>query len=170
MGFFSYEPVQASSPLYLEPFGTFHWMTLGVVAALASLIFANDDGAGPDRFRFYQYFGTHAYIVLTIVYFAAVRGYRIRFASLAKAVGILFPITIAMRFFDLAFAGPPYEFNYMFLLRQPPDISTPFDSLGGGWGYYFAFIGICTALLFLLYLPWSFARRGPAATGTRRAS
>ncbi len=258
MNFFSYAPVQTSSRFYLEPFSPVHWLTLGVVAALAvailvfrralrdsgrenlilaigtvlalvfeaglhidqyltrpyyeflrglipfelcavtlwlsvalcitkntnvfelldfwglgalaSLIFANDDGAGPDRFRYYQYFGTHAYIVLTIVYFAAVRGYRIRFVSLMKAVGILFPVTIAMRFFDLAFARPPYEFNYMFLLRQPPDISTPLDSLGRGWGYYFAFIGICTALLFLLYLPWSFARRGGPARAVRRVS
>ena len=134
------------------------------LGALASLVFANDDGAGPDRFRYYQYFGTHAYIVLTIVYFAAVRGYSIRLASLLKAVGILFPITIAMRSFDLAFAAPPYEFNYMFLL-SPPDVSTPLDSFGRGWGYYFAFIALCAALMALIYAPWGIAR---LAAGIKR--
>jgi uncharacterized membrane protein YwaF len=31
--------------------------------ALASLVFANDGGAGPDRFRDYQYLGTHGYTI-----------------------------------------------------------------------------------------------------------
>jgi hypothetical integral membrane protein (TIGR02206 family) len=127
------------------------------LGALAALLFANDDGAGPDKFRYYQYFGTHAYIVLTIVHFAAVRGCSIRLRSLAKAVGILFPITLAMRAFDVALAGPPYEFNYMFLLK-PPEVSTPLDSFGGGWGYYFAFVGLCAAVMVAAYLPWPVAR------------
>jgi hypothetical integral membrane protein (TIGR02206 family) len=139
------------------------------IGALASLLFANDDGAGPDKFRYYQYFGTHAYIVLTIVYFTAVRGYSIRLSSLAKAVGILFPITLAMRAFDAAFAGPPYDFNYMFLLK-PPEVSTPLDSFGGGWGYYFAFVGLCAAVMVVAYLPWPLARliRGRARTASPR--
>jgi hypothetical integral membrane protein (TIGR02206 family) len=127
------------------------------LGALASLLFANDDGAGPNRLRYYQYFGTHAYIVLTIVYFAAVRGCSIRFRSFAKATLVLFPITLAMRFFDLAFAGPPYEFNYMFLL-SPPDVPTPLDSFGRGWGYYFAFVGLCAAVMLAAWLPWPLAR------------
>jgi conserved hypothetical integral membrane protein TIGR02206 len=247
MQFFSYDPVQPSSPLYLEPFGVWHWVAIAFIAALgaliiafrgrlresrregalfvaataialifetglhvgqylqrpyyeflrglipfelcavtlwlsvalcitknktvfellyfwglgalASLAFANDEGAGPDRFHYYQYFGTHAYIVLTIVYFAAVRRFSISLKSLGKAVGILFPITIAMRLFDQAFAGPPTEFNYMFLLK-PPDVDTPLNSFGSGWGYYFAFIGLCAALMVLAYLPWPIARAG----------
>jgi hypothetical integral membrane protein (TIGR02206 family) len=127
------------------------------LGAVASLLFANDDGAGPDRFHYYQYFGTHAYIVLTIVYFAIVHSYRITIKSFVKAMAILFPITIAMRFFDLRFAAPPYEFNYMFLL-SPPDVQTPLDSFGHGWRYYFAFIGLCVGLMVLAYLPWPIAR------------
>jgi len=134
------------------------------IGALVSLLFADDDGAGPDRWRFYQYFGTHGYIVLTIVFFAAVRGFSIRLRSFVKAIVILFPITIGMRFFDLAFSGPPYKFNFMFLL-SPPDISTPLDAFGHGWGYYFAFVALSLALMFVAYLPWPIARlfrRSPA--------
>jgi hypothetical integral membrane protein (TIGR02206 family) len=137
----------------------FELLYFWALGALASLLFANDDGAGPDRFRYYQYFGTHAYICLTVVYFIAVRGYAIRFKSLLKAVGILFPITLAMRLFDQAFSAPPYEFNFMFLL-SPPDVSTPLDSFGQGWGYYFAFISLCAFLMVLAYLPWLFRKGG----------
>ena len=79
--------------------------------------------------------------MLTIVYFSAVRGFSIKLRSFVKAIVILFPITIGMRFFDLAFSGPPYKFNFMFLL-SPPDISTPLDSFGHGWGYYFAIVAM----------------------------
>jgi hypothetical integral membrane protein (TIGR02206 family) len=126
------------------------------IGALASLLFADDDGAGPDRWRFYQYFGTHGYIVLTIVFFAAVHSFSIKLKSLVKAIVILVPISIGMRFFDLAFSGPPYKFNFMFLV-SPPDISTPLDSFGHGWGYYFAFVAIGLALMFVAYLPWPIA-------------
>ena len=138
------------------------------LGALASLLFANDEGAGPNRFHYYQYFGTHAYIVLVIVWFAAVRGYSITLKSFAKAVIVLFPITVGMRFFDSAFATPPYEFNFMFLL-SPPDVSTPLDSFGRGWGYYFAFVGLCAAVMLVAYLPWPLVRaiRSRRAPGPR---
>ena len=68
-----------------------------------------------------------------VVYIAIVHSYRIRFWSLVKAVGILFPITIAIRFLNLAFAGSPWSFNYMYLLR-PPEVDTPLEALGEGWG------------------------------------
>ena len=126
------------------------------IGALASLLFANDDGAGPDRFRYYQYFGTHGYTVLVIVYFAVVRGYRITLGSLAKAAAILAPLSLAVYALDLAFAAPPWEFNFMYLL-QPPEVSTPLDSFGGGWAYYGAFVGLSAAMMTLAWLPWGAA-------------
>jgi len=256
MNFFSYQPVDPSSPFYLESFGLYHWLAMGFfmvlalaiivfrkairssgkerillatstiiaiffevslhiaeyfskpfhefvrsaiplelcaitlwlavilcvtrkhfvfellyfwgLGAVASLLFADDYGAGPDRFRYYQYFSTHGYTVLVIVYFAAVRGYRIRFRSLVKAVGILFPITLAVRFVDLAFSGKPWEFNYMFLL-SPPDVSTPIENFGSGWSYYFAFIALSTVLMLVAWLPWvivgTFGRSGKTKAG-----
>jgi len=126
------------------------------VGAVASLVFANDAGAGPDRFRYYQYFGTHGYTILTIVFFAVVRGYRITFRACLKAMAILLLMSLAVRGLDLAFAGPPWSFNYMYLLR-PPDVSTPLDSFGEGWGYYAAFVALSAAVLWVVWLPWGVA-------------
>jgi hypothetical integral membrane protein (TIGR02206 family) len=134
----------------------FELLYFWAVGAVASLVFANDDGAGPDRFRYYQYFGTHGFTVLVIVYFAVVRGYRVTFRSLGRAVSLLVVLSLAVRGLDLAFSAPPWEFNYMYLLR-PPEVSTPLDSFGAGWGYYAAFAGLAVALLFFVWLPWGLA-------------
>ncbi len=144
--------------------GLFELLYFWAVGAVASLVFANDGGAGPDRFRYYQYFGTHGYTILVIVYFAVVHGYRIGFRSLAKAAGLLVLLSLAVRGLDLAFSAPPWSFNYMYLLR-PPDISTPLDSFGQGWGYYAAFVALAAALLLVAWLPWAAASlvRGRAA-------
>jgi len=77
--------------------GVFELLYFWAVGAVASLVFANDDGAGPDRFRYYQYFGTHGYTILVIVYFAVVRGYRVTFKSLARALGLLVVLSMAAR-------------------------------------------------------------------------
>jgi hypothetical integral membrane protein (TIGR02206 family) len=151
--------------------GIFEILYLWGVGAVASLVFANDGGAGPDRFRYYQYFGTHGYTILVIVYFAVVRGYRITFRSLAKAVVGLIVLSLAVHTLDLAFSGPPWSFNYMYLLR-PPDVSTPLDSFGQGWGYYGAFAALSAVLLILVWLPWGVAglirgRRKPEVAAAR---
>ena len=54
-----------------------------------------------------------------MVWFGAVHGYAVRFVTLLKAIGVLFPITIALRFFDSAFSGPPLSLNFMFLISPP---------------------------------------------------
>jgi uncharacterized membrane protein YwaF len=99
-----------------------------------------------------------------MVWFASVHGYKIRFATLLKAIGILFPITIAMRLFDSAFAGAPWKFNYMFLI-SPPDVPTPLDAFGHGWKYYFAFVVLCVGVFVVAWLPWGIV----AATRARSA-
>ncbi len=137
--------------------GLFEILYFWSIGALASLVFANLDGAGPDRFRYYQYFGTHGYTILVVAYFAIVHGFRIRFRSLVKAVGILFPITLALRFLNLAFEGPPWSLNYMYLLR-PPEVETPLEAFGEGWGYYAAFVILAVALMALAWAPWGIAR------------
>ncbi len=91
-----------------------------------------------------------------MVWFGAVHGYAVRFVTLLKAIGVLFPITIALRFFDSAFSGPPLSFNFMFLI-SPPDVPTPLDGFGHGWGYYFAFIALCAAVMAAAWLPWGIA-------------
>lgn len=139
--------------------GLFEFLYFWAVGAVASLVFANDGGAGPDRFRYYQYFGTHGYTILVIVYFAVVHRWRIRLRSLAKAAGGLALLSLAVRGLDLAFAAPPWSFNFMYLLR-PPEVSTPLDGFGQGWGYYAAFFALSAAMLFLAWLPWGLAGLG----------
>jgi hypothetical integral membrane protein (TIGR02206 family) len=139
--------------------GIFEILYFWAVGAAASLVFANDGGAGPDRFRYYQYFGTHGYTILVIVYFAVVHRWRIRLRSLAKAAGGLALLSLAVRGLDLAFAAPPWSFNFMYLLR-PPEVSTPLDGFGQGWGYYAAFFALSAAMLFLAWLPWGLAGLG----------
>jgi hypothetical integral membrane protein (TIGR02206 family) len=134
----------------------FELLYFWAVGALASLVFANDGGSGPDRFRYYQYFGTHGYTVLVILYFAVVHGRRIGLSSLGKAAGVLALLSLAVRGLDLAFSAPPWSFNFMYLLR-PPEISTPLDSFGEGWGYYAAFVALAAILLLLVWLPWGAA-------------
>jgi hypothetical integral membrane protein (TIGR02206 family) len=124
--------------------------------AAAALVFANTEGASYNTFHFYQYFIVHSYILLTMVWFGAVHGYKVRLATLGKAIGVLLPITIALRFLDSAFAAEPYDFNFMFLM-SPPDVSTPLDSFGHGWGYYFAFVALCIGIMTLAWLPWGIA-------------
>lgn len=136
--------------------GLFEILYFWSIGAISSLVFANLEGAGPDRFRYFQYFGTHGYTVLVVVHFAIVHGYRIRFPSLVKAVGILFPITVAVRLLDLAFSGPPWSLNYMYLLR-PPEVETPLEAFGSGWGYYMAFVALAIALMLLAWVPWGIA-------------
>jgi hypothetical integral membrane protein (TIGR02206 family) len=123
------------------------------LGAAVSFVFANTDGANYNTFHFYDYFIVHGYILLTMVWFGAVHGYRISLAALLKAIGILFPITIALRLFDSAFADEPFKFNFMFLL-SPPDVPTPLDGFGHGWGYYFAFVGLSAAVFVAAWLPW----------------
>lgn len=146
----------------------FEFLYFYAIGAIVSLVYVNDGGAGPDRFRYYQYFGTHGYTVLVVAWFALVRGYRIRLSSFLKAVGLLLPLSAAIRLLDLAFADPPLSFNYMFL-RNPPEARTPLDSFGGGWGYYLAFASLSFVVLFAFYVPWAIASfvESVAALGRR---
>jgi hypothetical integral membrane protein (TIGR02206 family) len=126
--------------------------------AFASFVFANTEGASWNTWHFYQYFISHGYTLLTMAWFAAVKGYRPDLKSLLRAVGVLLPLSVGIRFFDLAFQNPPWKFNFSYLVR-PPDVGTPLDAFGSGWGYYFLLVGLVAAVLLLVALPWSLAAR-----------
>ena len=122
--------------------------------AIASFAFANTEGASWNTWHYYQYFIVHGYILLTMTWFVAVKGYRPTLLSLARAVGVLLPLSVGIRLFDLAFNDPPWNFNFSFLVK-PPDVGTPLDAFGNGWGYYFAFAGLVAAVFVLVAVPWS---------------
>jgi hypothetical integral membrane protein (TIGR02206 family) len=126
--------------------------------AVASFAFADTRGASWNTWRYYQYFAVHGYILLTMTWFIAVKGFRPDLKSLARAAGVLLPLSIGIRLFNLAFQDPPWSFNFSFLLK-PPDVGTPLDAFGSGWGYYAAFAGLTAAVFILVALPWSFSAR-----------
>ncbi|HEY5561042.1 MAG TPA: TIGR02206 family membrane protein [Clostridiaceae bacterium] len=130
------------------------------VGALVSLLFPDISGIGPDKMRFYHYFGVHGYIFLTIVYFIAVHGYTINLKALIKSVAILFPITIVVRFIDLKYMST-IKSNWMFL-ASPPNINTPLSLLPqSGLSYYFCFVILGITILTLFYIPWIFVNSEP---------
>jgi hypothetical integral membrane protein (TIGR02206 family) len=126
--------------------------------AVASFVFAETDGASWNRWRYYQYFIVHGYILLTMTWFTAVKRYRPDLRSLGLAAGVLLPLSLGIRLFDLAFKDPPWNFNFSFLVK-PPDVGTPLDAFGSGWGYYFAFAGLVAVIFVLVAVPWSFSAR-----------
>ena len=131
----------------------FEYLYFWGMGAVAALIFINSGGSGPDRIRFYQYFFSHGYIVLTIIYFIAVKGYTVSFWGYVRSIGLLLVVGCLIRLFNMRFAAPPFEFNYMFTLRPPP-ISSPLDAFGSGWGYFFMYMLLTIVVLSLTYLPW----------------
>jgi uncharacterized membrane protein YwaF len=126
--------------------------------AVASFLFANTEGASWNTWHYYQYFVSHGYTLLTMTWFVAVKGYHPDLKSLARAVGVLLPLSVGIRLFDLAFQDPPLKFNFSYLV-SPPDVGTPLDAFGSGWGYYFAFAGLVAGVLVLVALPWSLSLR-----------
>jgi uncharacterized membrane protein YwaF len=119
--------------------------------AVASFLFAN-------TWHYYQYFVVHGYILLTMTWFVAVKGWRPTLLNLRRAAGVLLPLSVGIRFFDLAFKDPPWKFNFSYLLN-PPDAGTPLDAFGSGWGCYVTFAGLVAAIFVLVALPWAFSAR-----------
>jgi hypothetical integral membrane protein (TIGR02206 family) len=126
--------------------------------AVASFAFADTQGASWNTWHYYQYFIVHGYILLTMTWFAAVKGYRPDLRSLVRAVAVLLPLSLGIRLLDLAFRGPPWNFNFSFMV-SPPDVGTPLDAFGTGWGYYLLFASLVLGVLALVAVPWSFSRR-----------
>lgn len=123
------------------------------IGGVASFVYPDIHGFGPDRWRYYHFFGVHGYIILTVVYFTIVHGYRIKFNSFLQAVGVLLPLTFIVHYIDLRFYAE-YQTNWMYLV-SPPDIHTILDTLPqGGWPYYFAFVLIGVFVFFIAYVPW----------------
>ena len=124
--------------------------------AAASILFADTHGANWNTWHFYQYFVSHGFTLLTMTWFAAVRGYRPTIRSLLLAVAILFPLSIGIRLLDVSFQTEPWKFNYSFLF-EPPNVGTPIAAFGTGWGYYWKFAGLVVAILAIVWLPWGTA-------------
>jgi hypothetical integral membrane protein (TIGR02206 family) len=124
--------------------------------AAASFLFADTGGANWNTWHFYQYFISHAFTLLTMTWFAAVRGYRPTIRSFLRAVAVLFPLSLGIRLLDVSFQAEPWKFNYSFLFA-PPSVGTPIAAFGTGWGYYWKFVGLVAVILVVGWLPWGIA-------------
>lgn len=125
--------------------------------ALLSLLIPNDSitgpGLGPDRFRFYSYVGVHMYIVLVVVYFAVVYKHKIHLSSLLKTFAVLIPLSVVLRYVDIAFSN--IGLNYQFLAYNP-GIPSPLDWLPSksGWGYTIGVMLMGVIVFIVMALPW----------------
>ncbi len=123
------------------------------VGGIVTFVYPDIIGIGPDKMRYYQFFGDHAYIVLSVVYFIFVFGYRINFKSLVQAIAVLFPIAVLVRMIDSQFYDSIHA-NWMYL-SAPPEFETILDMLPqGGWLYFFSVISVGLVAFILAYLPW----------------
>lgn len=123
------------------------------IGAIASILYPDIVGIGPDRMRYYHFFGVHTYIILTVIYYIVVHRYKINFKSFLWAIGILLPISFMIRYVDLGFY-PEYATNWMFLIK-PPDINSILDLLPqGGWIYYFSLAVLATIIFIIFLTPW----------------
>ncbi len=75
--------------------------------AAASFLFADTGGANWNTWHFYQYFISHGFTLLTMTWFAAVRGHRPTIRSLFHAVAILFPLSLGIHLLDVSFQTRP---------------------------------------------------------------
>ena len=137
--------------------------------AAASLLFADTHGASWNTWHFYQYFVSHGFTLLTMTWFAGVRGYRPTIRSLLRAVAILFPLSLGIHVIDASFQTEPWKLNYSFLF-EPPTVGTPVAAFGTGWGYYWRFAGLVATILVLVWLPWGIATAAGARHRYRKSA
>lgn len=123
------------------------------IGAIASVLYPDIAGIGPDRMRYYHFFGVHTYIILAVIYYIVVHGYKINFKSLVNAFIVLLPISIIVRYIDFHFYSE-YATNWMFLIK-PPDINSILDLLPqGGWAYYFSLATLAIIVFLVFLVPW----------------
>lgn len=124
-------------------FDVYYFFSFGAPMAV---LFPDYGGYGPDRFRFYHFFFTHAFIFWLTIWFLAVEGYRLTARSFARMTAVMFPLA----FFVLA-VDETYGAGYMFL-RGPGQTASPLNFLGTGKLYFVNLMGLALAIFSAMYL------------------
>lgn len=117
------------------------------IGAIGAIIFPNIV-CSANKFRFYHFFITHAYILLTTFYGVVIEKYKITLKSYFRSLKVLYICALFVFFVDHIFKQ-----NYMFLLHAPESVS-PLRYLGGGIKYYLNFMLLGATVLFIFYLPF----------------
>lgn len=128
------------------------------IGAVASFTYPDIMGLGPDKWRYYHFFGVHAYIILTVTYFTVIYGFTIQFKHFLRSTLILAIIAVGVRAIDVAYYAT-YQTDWMFLVAPPKGVHTILDALPkGGWAYFFSFVGLAISVFFMIYVPWGLVR------------
>ena len=95
--------------MYLQTFSPPHLIVLAIFAAMAALIIVYRKTLaawrGEPRLRLVATIVAVSFEFSLHVLQYLTHGYTVRFRTLVKAIAFLFPITIALRLLDQAFAG-----------------------------------------------------------------
>lgn len=113
----------------------------GLCGAMQALITPDLEGYNFPHFRFLQFFSGHGLIIITIMYFVAVKGWKVDFKSLIKSF-------IALQAIALCAFGANYLTggNYMYLAAKPAAGSIM--NFMPKWPYYIIVLEF-TALVFM---------------------
>ncbi len=118
-----------------------------------SIIFPDLYGYSYNHFRFYHFFFTHGYIVVTAVYFITVHRYKITFEDAVRAAGILILMAFGVIILDYVLNA-----NYMYLMQKPESFS-PLNFFGA-WPEYLIGLMMLSLLSFaIIYIPWIFLNK-----------
>jgi hypothetical integral membrane protein (TIGR02206 family) len=105
------------------------------------------------HFIFYQFFLSHALIILTCIYMVIVEKFRPTFKSILRVFIITNIYAAFILPIDILTGG-----NYLFLMRKPPGGSL-MNFLGPSPWYILSLEAIAVIMYMLLYLPFAFGRK-----------
>lgn len=125
---------------------TYFW---GLAGATAALLTPDLNVAFP-HYRFIQFFGGHALILVACFFMTIVEGYRPTFRSIWKAFGVTNLYVLFVGGFNYLTGA-----NYLFLAEKPAP-GTMFD-LFGPWPWYIVQLELVALIVFIcLYLPFMY--------------
>ncbi|WP_413374783.1 TIGR02206 family membrane protein [Alkalihalobacillus sp. 1P02AB] len=115
----------------------------GVGSATLTLITPDIGGYDFPHYRYFHFFMSHAFVIVSVIYMIAVKKYKVTFRSifpnwlwLNAYAAIVFVVNLIV------------DGNYMYLMRKPPGPS-PFDWFGP-WPYYIFVLQLVALGLFML--------------------
>ncbi|MBN1700236.1 MAG: TIGR02206 family membrane protein [Spirochaetales bacterium] len=120
----------------------------GMAGAFQALLTPGDLHYGFPHYRFFQFFLSHALIVIACLYMTFVEGFRPKLSSVLKTIIVTNIYLVFIALFNLLVGG-----NYMFLCHPPK--GETIISLLGEWPWYILGLELVgSILIFLFYVPF----------------
>lgn len=138
---------------YTKSYRLFEVLYFWILAGTLQALITPDLDPGFPHLKCMKFWVVHSGLVILILYFVMVQGYRPTWKSMWRAFGwlqVAFLLTIVLNYL--------LDANYNFLNSKPESASV-LDHLGA-WPYYILFVQLLIIPLFaLVYLPIHFSRR-----------